>query len=118
MTLEDINRAIAVEEKTEGETPYFNTYSQVDGSLLPLSKLIDICTTDILYAYTDELLSEALDRMGARGLHQLPVVDRDKTAQVLGLLEREQIPLTCNIAATRKALSRYLTGHLSVTSYQ
>jgi CBS domain-containing protein len=118
VTLEDINRAIALEEKTEGETPYFNTYSQVDGNLLPLSRLIDICTTDILYAYTDELLSEALDRMGARGLHQLPVVDRDKTGQVLGLLEREQIPLTCNIAATRKALSRYLTGQLSVTSYQ
>ncbi len=98
VTLEDINRAIALWEKTE-----------TDSNVLPYSKLIDICTTDILYAYTDEPLSEALDRMAARGLHQLPVVGRDKTEQVLGLLEREQISLTCRIAATHKALSRYLT---------
>ena len=97
VTLEDINRAIALWEKSIAEP-----------NLLPLSKLIDVCTTDILYAYTDEPLSEALDRMAARGLHQLPVIERDKTEQVLGLLEREQITLTCNIVATRKALNRYL----------
>ncbi len=95
VTLEDINRAIA------GGTG-------ADTSLLPLSKLIDICTTDILYAYTDEPLSEALDRMAARGLHQLPVVERNKIESVLGLLERDRIALTCNIVATRKALSRHL----------
>ena len=95
VTLEDINRAIALE-------------TQADTSLLPLSKLIDICTTDILYAYTDEPLSEALDRMAARGLHQLPVVERDQIEPVLGLLERDRIALTCNIVATRKALSRHL----------
>lgn len=96
VTLEDINRAIALWEKTQAP------------NLLPLSQLIDICTTDILYAYTDEPLSEALDRMAARGLHQLPVIERDKTELVLGLLEREQITLTCNIVTTRKALNRYL----------
>ncbi len=101
VTLEDINRALV------GKTG-------VDTDLLPLSKLIDICTTDILYAYTDEPLSEALDRMAARGLHQLPVVERDKIEQVLGLLERDRIALTCNIVATRKALSSY---QLPVTSY-
>lgn len=95
VTLEDINRAIAPK-------------TQLDTSLLPLSKLIDICTTDILYAYTDEPLSEALDRMAARGLHQLPVVKPDQIEPVLGLLERDRIALTCNIVATRKALSRHL----------
>ena len=71
-------------------------------------KLSDICTTEILYAYTDEPLSEALDRMAARGLHQLPVVERDNHEQVLGLLERQQIALACNVAVTRKALRHYL----------
>jgi len=108
VTLEDIKRAIAVWDKTEFETQLFTTYSQTESDLLPLSRVIDICTTDILYAYTDEPLAEALDRMAARGLHQLPVVERDKAEPVLGLLEREQIALTCDLVATRKALSRYL----------
>ncbi|MDZ4878565.1 MAG: hypothetical protein CLLPBCKN_008000 [Chroococcidiopsis cubana SAG 39.79] len=48
VTLEDINRAIATWENADAQ-------------------LVDICTTDLLYAYTDEPLSEALSRMGARG---------------------------------------------------
>ena len=46
--------------------------------------------------------------MTLRGLHQLPVVARDKPDRILGLLEREQIALTCNLAVTRKALGHYL----------
>jgi len=71
-----------------------------------LSKLIDICNTEILYAYMDEPLSEAL-AYGCTGLHQLPVVDRDNHERVLGLLEQEQIALSCNIAATHKASTIY-----------
>lgn len=91
VTLEDIYRVIVKHQKADTD--------------LPLSQLIDICTTDIVYAYTDEPLCEALDRMAARGLHQLPVVEPGKIEQVLGLLERDRIALTCNIVATRKALS-------------
>lgn len=99
VTLEDIKRAISLWEQ----------YSSPDGSSHIFSQqLVDICTTEILYAYTDETLSEALDRMAARGLHQLPVVDRDHQDLILGLLEREQIDLTCNVAATRKALRHYV----------
>ncbi len=36
------------------------------------------------------------------------VVDRDNHERVLGLLEREQIPKTCKVAATRQALRHYL----------
>ena len=104
VTLEDINRAIASVENTENQV---HPYYKVDNNLA-LSKLVDICTKDILYAYTDEPLSEALDRMAARGLHQLPVVERDRIERVLGLLEREKIPLACQIATTRKVLSSYL----------
>lgn len=106
VTLDDINRTISVWEQyaiAKGETHY----SQPDNNL-PLSKLIDICTTEILYAYTDEPLSEALARMSTRGLHQLPVVERDNQERVLGLLEQDQIALSCNVAATRNALCHYL----------
>ncbi len=101
VSLEDINRTLSIWETYQnppGEFP----------SNLSNQTIMDICTTEILYAYRDEPLSEALDRMAPRGLNQLPVVARDNHERILGLLEREQIALTCNVAVTRKALRRYL----------
>lgn len=46
--------------------------------------------------------------MALRGLHQLPVIARDNQERILGLLEKEQIALTCNVAVTRRALRHYL----------
>ncbi len=110
VTLEDINRTILLWEQyalAASATKHNTPSEQVDAHLAN-QKLSDICTTEILYAYSDEPLSEALDRMAARGLHQLPVVERDNPERVLGLLEREYIALTCKVAATRKALRHYL----------
>jgi H+/Cl- antiporter ClcA/CBS domain-containing protein len=101
ISLEDINRALSVWQKVSNSQPEIQTN-------LANQTLIDICTTEILYTYRDEGLSEALDRMSLRGLHQLPVVARDNHDLILGLLEREQIALTCNVAVTRKALHHYL----------
>jgi H+/Cl- antiporter ClcA/CBS domain-containing protein len=67
-------------------------------------KLKDICTREILSTYADESTAEALSRMAARGLHQLPVVDRENPNQVVGLLEREGIDLACSLAQTRETL--------------
>lgn len=79
--------------------------------------LLDICTTDIIYAWEDEPLSEAVDRMELRGLHQLPVVARDNPNCILGLLEKEQIQLTCNLTAINKALDHYLPVLPTVVNY-
>jgi len=101
LSLEDINRTLSRWENypiSDTEVP----------SNLSNQTLMDICTTEILYAWRDEPLSEALDRMALRGLHQLPVVARDNHERILGLLEREQITLTCNLAVTRKAIQHYL----------
>ena len=103
VTLEDINRAISVWKQNA-----IVSVSGADGNLLG-QNLRDICTTEILYAYADEPLSEALDRMAMRGLHQLPVVDRDNRERVLGLLEREQIDLICKVAATHQAICPYVS---------
>lgn len=124
VTLEDINRTLslcedipassisanAIEAKSQTLLATLKCYTLVSdpNCHLPLLKLVDICTTDILYAYTDEPLADALDRMAARGLHQLPVVERDNHEQVLGLLERDRIALTCSLATTRKALCHHL----------
>ncbi|KYC35072.1 Cl- channel voltage-gated family protein [Scytonema hofmannii PCC 7110] len=101
VSLEDINRAISVWEK------YPNSSSEIRADIANQT-LMDISTTELLYAWLDEPLAEALDRMAGRGLHQLPVVTRDNQERILGLLEREQIALTCNVAVTRRSLRHYL----------
>jgi CBS domain-containing protein len=101
VSLEDINRTLSVWEQ------YLNSPTEIQ-SILSSQTLIDICTTELLYAFRDEPLSEALDRMALRGLHQLPVVSRDNYERILGLLVSEQIALSCNVAVTRKAIRHYL----------
>ncbi|MBK1987077.1 chloride channel protein [Sphaerospermopsis aphanizomenoides BCCUSP55] len=101
LSLDDINRTLSLWESFQ------NSPNQIQTNFYHQT-VIDICTTDLLYAWQDEPLSEALDRMTLRGLHQLPVVARDNPDCILGLLEKEQIALTCNLAATRKAIQQYL----------
>jgi CBS domain-containing protein len=102
VSLEEINRALFYWQQHPNST----TEIQQD---LSHQTIIEISTTDILYAYNDEPLCEALDRMAVRGLHQLPVVARGNHECILGLLEREQIALTCDLAVMRKALRHYLS---------
>lgn len=72
--------------------------------------LREICTTEILYAYEDESVTEALERMGARGLYLLPVVARDHPRTVVGVIERNQAALASNLAMTQAALHPYLVA--------
>jgi H+/Cl- antiporter ClcA len=97
LSLEDLNRTLSLWQN------YPNS-SIENQSNLASQTVIDICTTEILYAWHDEPLSEAFDRMTLRGLHQLPVVAQDNHDLILGLLDREQIALTCELAFTRKAI--------------
>lgn len=111
VTLEDISRAISLWEQHRISASHSNLIHSSEVGVdkqIPLSQLADICTTELLYTYPDELLSDALARMGARGLHQLPVVERNNHEHILGLLEREQIGLTCNLELMRKALQQVL----------
>ncbi|OLP18536.1 chloride channel protein [Leptolyngbya sp. 'hensonii'] len=96
ITLQDINRAIDKIEAGQAS------------NLVSGRTIKEICTTELLYAYKDEPLADALKRMAARGLRQLPVIDRDHPQQVLGLLEQEEIAFACTIATTRKALRNQL----------
>ncbi|NJL37823.1 MAG: chloride channel protein [Leptolyngbyaceae cyanobacterium RM2_2_4] len=69
--------------------------------------LREICTADVVSAYEDESVTEALCRMEARGLFLLPVVARENPRQVLGVLERSRIGLAANLAITQAALLPY-----------
>ena len=95
ITLQDVNRAITLGEE--------------NSQYLHSTPLGDLCTKEILYAYPEEVLAEALTRMGARGLHQLPVVDRTQPQVILGLLEQDNIALACAITTTRNALTAHVT---------
>lgn len=67
----------------------------------------NFCTTEILYVHADELLSEAIARMSARGLQQLPVVTREQPYRLLGLLDAEDIALAQTLAKVREALPNF-----------
>lgn len=98
VTLTDIRRAI------------FQASSQEEMKVFKQQKLKEICTTEILCAYEDEPVRVALERMAARDLPQLPVVTRDHPRQLVGIIDKEQIALACNIAVTKDALQPYLMG--------
>lgn len=104
LSLEDLNRALSLWQNH----PNSSIESQ---SNFANQTIMDICTCEILYAWRDEPLSEAFDRMTLRGLHQLPVVARDNHEVILGLLDREQIALTYDLAVTRKAIYGLVNGH-------
>jgi H+/Cl- antiporter ClcA/CBS domain-containing protein len=103
VTLQDINRSlIRLKSEAQNKPP-------------AMQQLATICTREVLSAYPDEILADALDRMGARGLHQLPVVERDNPYRVLGVLEQESIELACNLAATKEVVRQHLVSQVAAT---
>jgi H+/Cl- antiporter ClcA/CBS domain-containing protein len=98
ITLHDLSRAISQAE------------ASLQTNRLLSNSVGSICTKHLFYADIDEPITEAIDRMNARGLHQLPVIDSGNPDRVVGILQQERIALACSIAATRQALSKYDTG--------
>jgi H+/Cl- antiporter ClcA/CBS domain-containing protein len=103
VTLQDINRTIARWEQTQIQLKA----CLLDHSLITQT-IAEICTTEILYAHPDEPVTEALARMAARGIHQLPVIDREFPHQIVGLITQEDVTLASSLALTREALLPYL----------
>jgi CBS domain-containing protein len=104
VTLHDVSRAIAQAE------------AALQPNRLLHSTIGSICTKHLFYADIDEPIAEAIDRMTARGLHQLPVIDSSQPDLVVGILQQERIALACSVAATRQALSKYQTLPPTVTA--
>jgi chloride channel protein, CIC family len=68
-------------------------------ALGPLTIAADLCEREVSTAFPDETLASALARMDLHGFRQLPVVSRDDTRRVVGMLERRHI-----LAAYQRAL--------------
>jgi H+/Cl- antiporter ClcA/CBS domain-containing protein len=92
ITLQDINRWLTRAETVE----------QVKH--LIEQPVRQFCTTELLFAYEDEFLIDAIDRMAARGLHQLPVLTREQPSQTIGLLTPEDAALSRRIAKINETL--------------
>jgi H+/Cl- antiporter ClcA/CBS domain-containing protein len=96
VTLQDVNR--------------FVMRAKLDADIAVLMQPIrQLCTTDVLYTYSDELLTDAIARMATRGLNQLPVVTREQPHRVVGLLTQENIVLAYTIARTGEILRSHLS---------
>ncbi|WP_416670803.1 chloride channel protein [Egbenema bharatensis] len=96
LTLRDAYRWIS-KSKTDTETD----------SLLQ-QPVQTLCTTELVCAYEDELVTDATDRMSTRGLQQIPVVERDRPQSVVGLLTQEGINLAYSLSQIREALEHQL----------
>ncbi len=62
----------------------------------------DIMTRDLIVAYPDETLWEALRKLGLRDVSRLPVVSRQNPRQLLGLIRRRDIIRAYNLAIARR----------------
>ena len=98
VTIEDINRALSNSPESAPE-------------LLPQNRLLsDICSKPIIYTHPEEIVATALAKMSGRGLHQLPVIAKEKPTEVVGVLDRENINMACSLAITRMHLGKHQIG--------
>lgn len=67
----------------------------------------EVCTRDLLVAFPDESMGAALQRMSTRDIGRLPVVDRNDTHQLLGILRRSNVIRAYDTALTRRATLRH-----------
>ena len=67
---------------------------------LPNTKVYEIATPldQLLLAFPDETIDEALNRMSLRGLGRLPVVAREDHKKVIGIIRRKDIIRAYGIA--------------------
>ncbi len=80
---------------------------QVDPAQRGVTRVGAACTRDLLVAYPDETLGEALLNMSHRDLGRLPVVDRANPRKLLGVLRRADIIRAYELALTRRANRRH-----------
>lgn len=72
---------------------------------LEKTSVASIATRNLVVAYPDEPLSEALTRMAPRDLSRLPVVDRQEHRKLLGVVRRSNIVRAYEIGAIRRGFA-------------
>ena len=70
--------------------------------------VIDIATIgNLLIAFDDEPLGNAIQRLGVRGINKMPVVTRTNPERVIGVIRRSDIVKAYNVALMRKAKGQF-----------
>ncbi len=70
--------------------------------------VLDIATTgNLLVAFADEPLSNAIQRLGVRGVNKMPVVTRKEPERVIGVIRRSDIVKAYNVALTQRAQGQF-----------
>lgn len=70
--------------------------------------VMDIATIgNLLIAYADEPLGQAIQRLGIRGINKMPVVKREDPERVIGVIRRSDIVKAYNVALVRKAKGQF-----------
>lgn len=77
----------------------------------------DICTRQLLVAYPEESLGTALRRMSVRDVGRLPVVARDNSRRLLGVLRRNNVIRAYDTALTRRAALRHRAHQVRLGVY-
>ena len=70
----------------------------------------EIATRDIITVHTDETVGAALRRMAPRDISRLPVVSRENSRQLLGMVRRNDIVRAYEVGATRQEEERLRTS--------
>lgn len=70
-------------------------------------KIGEMCTSEILYVYPNDSVSEAFEQMRVRGLYLLPVVNPDNPRQIVGVLDKNKMSLASDLVSTQIALVPY-----------
>jgi CIC family chloride channel protein len=77
----------------------------------------EACSRELMVAYPDESMADALRKMGARDIGRLPVVPRGDPQHLIGLLRRTDMVRAYNIALTRRAALRHRAHQVRLGAY-
>jgi CIC family chloride channel protein len=73
----------------------------------PARNVGQACTRALVVAYPDETIGAAMRRMGARGVGRLPVVERNDSTRLVGLLRSSDLVRAYDAALTQRAAARH-----------
>ena len=68
----------------------------------------------MIFAYPDETIGDALNKMSQRGFGRLPVVSRDDPSHLVGIIQRRDIIEAYQIALTKRAEIQQRTARIKI----
>ncbi len=96
ISLSDVDRAVERDEKN---------FDRPSG---------EFCSRALVFAYPDETVREALQRMSGRDIGRMPVVDPENETRLVGWLSRADIIRAYELALSRRSAERHRAGQVQL----